>query len=475
MGRWLQIDPHSFMLAAGLLYAAMPATVWVLLQRRHPRAQVELWCLSGLGFASMLVLFGLRGQVSDLLSVHLANLLGLFGGAAKVAVLRMEREQPPRLGELAGLALLCVAAIALLHELDPARRQAAASLLHGLVALGVSRASALLARERQSRSARLMAVLFAVFAAAVLLRGLVLALGPPQAVDFPPDLLLVVTMFSGLVAIVGANIGYVGLALDRAQSTAREQRHALDGLRDRQQQLEVAARTREALSSERARTTRLLAHEVRQPLHNAAVALQSAVATLARGPGAQEAAHAIEQAQAVIRRVSATLDNTVAATTLLAAQGRISTADTDLQVLMQLCLADLPNEARARVELCHLADARSARLEPSLVRLALRNLLVNATLYAGDGSPVQLRVLDSDDPLAVVFEVADQGPGIDPDLRERLFDEGARGPQPTVPGYGLGLHVVKRVARLHGGSVDWRPNQPRGSVFSLVLPQGDPG
>lgn len=475
MGPLLQIDTHSFLLAAGLLYAAMPATVWVLLQRRHPRTQVELWCLSGLGFAAMLVLFGLRGQVTDGLSVHVANLLGLFGGAAKVAVLRMERGLAPHLGRLVGVVLGAGAVIAVLHEVDPARRQAVASLLHGAVALGISHGSALLARERQSRSARMMSVLFALFAGAVLLRALAIALGLHTGPDFAPDLLLIVAMVTGLVAVVGSNIGYVGLALDRAQSTAREQRHALDGLRDRQQQLEVAARTREALSSERARTTRLLAHEVRQPLHNAAVALQSAVATLARGPGVQEAAAAIEQAQAVIRRVSTTLDNTVAATTLLAAQGRISTADTDLQVLMELCLADLPPEARHRVHLQHLADARSARLEPSLLRLALRNLLVNATLYAADDSPVELRVLDSDDPLAVVFEVADLGPGIEPDLRERLFDEGTRGPQPTVPGYGLGLHVVKRVARLHGGSVDWRPNEPRGSVFRLVLPQGDPG
>ena len=121
------------------------------------------------------------------------------------------------------------------------------------------------------------------------------------------------------------------------------------------------------------------------------------------------------------------------------------------------------------------ADARSARLEPSLLRLAVRNLLVNATLYAPADTPVVLRVLDSDEPLALVIEVADQGPGIDDALRERLFEEGVRGNQSTVPGYGLGLHVVRRVANLHGGSIEWRPNQPRGSVFRLMLPQGDPG
>jgi signal transduction histidine kinase len=144
-------------------------------------------------------------------------------------------------------------------------------------------------------------------------------------------------------------------------------------------------------------------------------------------------------------------------------------------VLIDLCLGDLPPESRARIRVDYRADARSAQLEPTLMRLALRNLLANATLYAPRDTPVDLRVLDSDQPLALVIEVADQGPGIQADLRERIFDEGVRGEQTTVPGYGLGLHVVKRVARLHGGRIDWRPNEPHGSIFRLTLPQGDPG
>ncbi len=60
-------------------------------------------------------------------------------------------------------------------------------------------------------------------------------------------------------------------------------------------------------------------------------------------------------------------------------------------------------------------------------------------------------------------------------LRARVFDEGVRGEQPTVPGHGLGLHVVKRVAQLHGGRIDYAPNTPQGSVFRLTLPQGEGG
>jgi signal transduction histidine kinase len=319
-----------------------------------------------------------------------------------------------------------------------------------------------------------MALLFVLMSLGLIIRGLSYLFGLNTTAAFTPDPLFLLTLFLTLFAAVAGNIGFMGLALDQARATAREQRAALQALRDNQMALDGAARTREAVASERARTTRLLAHEVRQPLHNAAVALQSAVGTLSRSREPAEAARAIEQAQSVIRRVSATLDNTVAATALLTSEGRISTADADLQVLIDLCLGDLPPEARPRVQVDYRADARSVRLEPTLARLAVRNLLANATLYTPADSPVILRVLDSDDPLALVIEVIDEGPGIPDALRERIFDEGVRGQQATVPGYGLGLHVVKRVAKLHGGRIEWAPNQPKGSIFRLTLPQGDP-
>ncbi|MEN9631172.1 MAG: hypothetical protein RJA10_4400, partial [Pseudomonadota bacterium] len=104
-----------------------------------------------------------------------------------------------------------------------------------------------------------------------------------------------------------------------------------------------------------------------------------------------------------------------------------------------------------------------------------RNLLINATLYAPGDSPVLLRLLDSDEPLALVLEVADQGPGLPDDVRAALVDPDTSPPlQSVAPGHGLGLHIVQRVAVLHGGRLTWQPNVPGGSVFRLVLPQAMP-
>ncbi len=470
------LEPHSLLISAGLLYLAMPIAVWDLLVRRHARPNLELWCLSGLLSSAALVLLGLHGTIPDALSVLLANGLGFVALLLKAGVLQMENGRAPHwplLGGCVGLALLLQ--VAGLQWLPAGARAASDYLIYAAGATLLAWTAGQLFSDRRSRSAALMGWLFAAFGAVCALRALRLAGGWADGQALSPQWDFVALVALAFLSSAAADIGFLGMTLDRLRAATHEQRSALDALRDHQMARDLASRTREAVAGERARTTRLLAHEVRQPLHNAAVALQSAVGALSRSRDAGEAARAIGQAQAVIRRVSAALDNTVAATALLSGAARLSTADTDLQMLIELSLGDLAPGARPRVQVEYRADARSARLEPTLVRLALRNLLANATLYAPPDSPVRLRVLDSDEPLALIIEVADLGPGIPDALRERIFEEGVRGQQPTVPGYGLGLHVVKRVAQLHGGRIEWRPNQPQGSIFRLTLPQGDPG
>ena len=89
-------------------------------------------------------------------------------------------------------------------------------------------------------------------------------------------------------------------------------------------------------------------------------------------------------------------------------------------------------------------------------------------------SPVKLRVVDSDDPLALLIRVEDLGAPIAPELAPRLFERGTRG-RTDLPGQGLGLYIVRLAMQRQGGGVTVSP-APAGNVFTLVLPQGiEPG
>lgn len=249
--------------------------------------------------------------------------------------------------------------------------------------------------------------------------------------------------------------------LQRRAELAQEQRM--------RRQTERHVQALDQLLRERSEMLDVLAHEVRQPLNNASAALQSAAASLA-GRGERQAQERLTRAQAVLGQVLAGVDNTLAAASLLAGGGRIARLDTDIDTLIAVTIADLPREQRDRIVVHRHTATRTALMDMSLMRLALRNLLSNALKYAPGPSTVTLHVMDFDEPAALQFEVADAGPGIPRELLPRLFTRGARGGG-QESAHGLGLYIVRRVMDLHGGGAELLRTGPLGTVMRLTLPQ----
>jgi two-component system OmpR family sensor kinase len=110
-----------------------------------------------------------------------------------------------------------------------------------------------------------------------------------------------------------------------------------------------------------------------------------------------------------------------------------------------------------------------------LHRLVL-NLLDNAVRHTPPGSTIELR-LRAEGGDAVV-EVADDGPGIAPELRAQVFDRFVRGDGPADTavggGSGLGLAIVQAVARSHGGSAEVTESEHGGALFRISLPLAHP-
>jgi signal transduction histidine kinase len=108
--------------------------------------------------------------------------------------------------------------------------------------------------------------------------------------------------------------------------------------------------------------------------------------------------------------------------------------------------------------------------DPGMVRQILVNLLGNATKFTERGG-ITVRLYGEDD--SVCLEVADTGPGIAPELQERVFEPFFQGDPSTTRregGVGLGLALSREFARLLGGDLTLRSTPGEGSIFTLRLP-----
>jgi signal transduction histidine kinase len=108
-----------------------------------------------------------------------------------------------------------------------------------------------------------------------------------------------------------------------------------------------------------------------------------------------------------------------------------------------------------------------ARVDPRHMRIALTNLIANAVKFTSEGSQVMVKVRADEDGFAIA--VADQGPGIAPEERERIFERWHRG-RSTSPGLGLGLAIVSDIVALHGGRLHLDSPTGKGATFTMVVP-----
>ena len=255
-------------------------------------------------------------------------------------------------------------------------------------------------------------------------------------------------------------------ALARAREAEARAMRELQGARE------------EALAQLKERSTMLdvLAHEVRQPLNNASAALQAASVELSRD-GKLTAAEPLRRAEVVLSEVQASIGNTLAVASLLVGGKRIEGVDTDIDALIEVAIADMPPSEAHRVRIERETSTRTASMDPGLMRLALRNLLANALRCSPPGSEVVVRVSDSDEPLALILDVIDRGPGIAADRLPRPSDPSPPRVEKDARGRrrGLGLHIVQRVMALHGGSLEVLSSGPQGTTMRLVITQSTQG
>ena len=97
------------------------------------------------------------------------------------------------------------------------------------------------------------------------------------------------------------------------------------------------------------------------------------------------------------------------------------------------------------------------------------NLIRNALTHGGDGV-VHIALVIEDDRCKLT--VRDEGPGIAPEMRDKIFEPFERGEQTTesgIPGFGLGLSIVRDFSRQYGAELDVDNDPAGGAVFSVSM------
>jgi signal transduction histidine kinase len=239
------------------------------------------------------------------------------------------------------------------------------------------------------------------------------------------------------------------------------------------------AAAEQALASKSA-LMRGVTHDLKNPL-GAARGYADLLTEGVIGPVAPRQADILKRLMSLIDVTLDTLNDLVELSRADAGMLSVDAHDTDVAALTREVVDDYTASGKkANVDIAvEIADEISAspilKTDSSRVRQVLGNLLSNSFKYASANHLVRVSVKKAMDAKlhdVVLIQVADNGPGVPPELHEQVFEEFFR--VPSVPGSakgsGVGLAIARRVARLIGGDLRLEDTKGGGATFTLLLP-----
>ncbi len=354
-----------------------------------------------------------------------------------------------------------------------------------LLLLPVVLAASVVLAFRGHGPARILLVAFGLFFAGVSLRFL------RNMGVIPPGPLADNGIHAGALAnILTLSIGLSARFARLKRKAARAQAEALEATRRLAESLEaeVAAQTVELRQEVRRRSVleeelrrsldversarevqhdfvAMVSHEFRAPLTNIDMAAQR----LRSNPDdlREKVVRRYEEIGSAVERMTSLVNDYLSADRLAGDEGAFQPQPSILGLVLARVVAELP-DGRITVEADGLPETFPC--DPDLLHVALRNLLANADRHTPRGVPIRLVAGPTPDG-GVELAVVDAGDGIPADELPHLFRKYFRGRDAKgAPGAGLGLYLVEKIARQHGGSVTVASPPGAGATFRIRLP-----
>jgi signal transduction histidine kinase len=265
--------------------------------------------------------------------------------------------------------------------------------------------------------------------------------------------------------------------LYRQRTELRRQLAALEESRRRQQalvaelqatqiELEGALRMRDEFMS-------MVVHELRTPLSVLAMEVRVRQHQVAAGNttffSPENLSRMFERDQRQVRSLTRLIDDMLDVSQIQHGKLSIRRGACDLAAMMRRVVAEVQGQ-RSDVPITLKADGVDVVGEWDEFRLeqVVVNLLTNALRY-GAGKPIRVELEQL--PGAATIRVSDQGVGIAPDDKARVFEQFVRvGDRSRIPGLGLGLYITRQLVEAHGGTISVESTLGEGSSFTVALP-----
>jgi signal transduction histidine kinase len=213
-----------------------------------------------------------------------------------------------------------------------------------------------------------------------------------------------------------------------------------------------------------------ISHELRTPLTS--VRLFAETLREGRAEGPEEVRECVAMLSSEADRLSRMVEKLLDWSRLEAGSGKLELEKTEVPALLDRIGAayraqQLPAEYETQVE----PRLPPVNVDRDAMAQVVLNLLHNAVKYTGDDKRIRVRARKAGRNVAI--EVEDNGPGVRPHDRKRIFERFYRGDDllsRRSEGTGLGLAIAKKIVELHGGRIELESRLGEGSTFRVILP-----
>jgi two-component system, OmpR family, sensor kinase len=183
--------------------------------------------------------------------------------------------------------------------------------------------------------------------------------------------------------------------------------------------------------------------------------------------GSADVAKAAARIRTSAERMSDILEDLV----MLSTSGTLPPGEVDVAPLTREVLSDLATELAGAHTKTVLEDCRAA-VAPSVLRQILHNLVSNACKYRDPTRELELEIAGRCRPDHIEIVISDNGLGMSPEVAAHVFEPYYRAPRTReIPGFGLGLSIVKRMLQAVGGTCQLDSELGRGTRFVLHVPR----